>query len=107
MTRPLTLKSPVAVSALLAAPPFAAWPLRRNRPFWLVGKLKPGKVTGLTWRWARSGGSCAVIAGLTVEANTSELVLRLAAGVSMWVALGRMTLLSILEVALTVTAPAA
>src|SRR5450830_1874916 len=95
------------VEALAALSALACWPLKRNRPFWPVGRLKPGKVAGLTWRWARSGGSCAVIAGFTVEANTSELVLWFCAGALMSVALGRITLLSIFCVALTVTDPAA
>src|SRR5450830_344697 len=33
-------------------------PLRWNRPFWPVGRLKPGKVIGLTCCCARFGGSC-------------------------------------------------
>ncbi|RMP83277.1 hypothetical protein ALQ15_200025 [Pseudomonas syringae pv. actinidiae] len=37
------------------------WPLRRNSPFWPVGRLKPGRLSGLTCCWARSGGSWALI----------------------------------------------
>ncbi|MNN80181.1 hypothetical protein D3C81_1968920 [compost metagenome] len=32
--------------------------LRRNRPLSPVGRVKPGKASGLTCCWARSGGSC-------------------------------------------------
>ncbi|MCY1543598.1 hypothetical protein D9M68_794230 [compost metagenome] len=40
--------------------------LRRNRPSCPLGRLNPGRVTGLTCFCARSGGSCAVMAMIGV-----------------------------------------
>src|SRR5450830_1178954 len=55
MTEPPTLQTG-AVLVVLTPP----CPLRRNKPFWLLGRVNPGKVIGLTCCCARSGLSWAL-----------------------------------------------
>src|SRR5450830_85045 len=101
MIEPPTLQAGTLLVAL-ALP----CPLRRNRPFWLLGRLNPGKANGLTCCCARSGDKLRLILTtvavlpLTCVAPTREASLAIA---TPW----RTTLLVRFCVELIFTAPPA
>ncbi len=81
--------------------------LNRNRPFWPVGRVKPGSVRGFICCWARSGGSWLLRVMTVVLPDPDAVVVAVRGEAEMPAENGRSTPLEILFVAVMETLPPA